>query len=235
VNCFDSADWWDPSGPFRLLHAWMPLRLRFILEHLARDYLNTPGSSMEQPLAGMKIVDVGCGGGLVSEPLARLGAQVIGIDPSPGAIACAVARQAHRDLTITYVCQDPFHWVCPEPVDAVIVFEVLEHVENPSALIKKVASWVRPGGCIVGSTVNRTLASGILGIGVAEYVLNWVPKGTHAWANFLTPQEIIGFFHQNHLTENRIQGCIYYPGSGWHYSNWSGMNYFFSATQHPFC
>jgi ubiquinone biosynthesis O-methyltransferase len=214
----------------------MPLRMRFILEHLAPDHLDNVHASLEQPLAGMKIVDVGCGGGLVSEPLARLGAQVIGIDPSPGAVACAVARQAHDPIaeTITYLCHDPMDWVCPEPVDAIILFEVLEHVANPSALMKKVTSWLRPDGCIMGSTVNRTLASGVIGIAVAEYLLNWVPKSTHAWANFLTPQEINGFFKQNDLTETRIHGCIYYPGAGWRYCNWSGMNYFFSATKTPF-
>ena len=239
MTYFDSSHWWDETGPFRLLHLWIPLRMQFILDHLRPRLESTHGETVQsridsRPLTGWTILDVGCGGGLVSEPLARLGAKVMGIDPAPGAIACAEKHHADQvntgpPMDIVYRCHDPMDWICPEPVDAVILFEILEHIQNPFALIQKMLAFLRPGGVIIGSTVNRTHLSALLGIAVPEYLLKWVPEGTHRWTDFLKPEEITGFLNQNDAIDSRIQGCFYCPGIGWRYSPLSAVNYFFSA------
>ncbi len=231
---FDSNEWWNEHGPFRLLHECLPLRMAFILNRLGQD--NQDIRHTKQPLLGCRIVDVGCGGGLTSEPLARLGAHVVGIDPEPQAIICA---QTHRNqsqdvsLDVSYICQDPLTWSCPNPVDLIVIFEVLEHVENPRALLEKMLTWLRPGGLIIGSTINRTKASSVLAIDWAENILGLVPAGTHHWDLFLKPEEITSVLEQHGCDSIETQGYIYIPTVGWRYSAFSGINYFFSARKPP--
>jgi len=236
---FDSELWWDEQGPFALLHAWMPLRMQFILEqllvHADQDDRSLAQTSHSlQALAGLTIIDIGCGGGLVCEAMAKIGAKVIGIDIEPGAIACAKKHQEQcaKNLDITYVCANPLAWMPDAPVDAVVAFEVLEHLDDPFVMLEKMQSWLKPQGVVIGSTVNRTWFSAVVGIGLAEHVFNIVPKGTHHWADFLKPLEILGFF-QKKEDVCHIQGCWYTPLTGWQYGPFLGMNYFFSARKNP--
>ena len=227
---FDSKEWWNEHGPFRLLHEWLPLRLDFILKTLHKE--NLEQESPKETLSGWTVADVGCGGGLVSEPLARLGAKVMGIDPEPEAIACAQQHYAQcKDptLDLSYICHNPLTWECPGQMDAVVLLEVLEHVDRPFDLIKKMLKCLRPGGFLVGSTIHRNTLSAVLGIGLAENILGWVPKGTHRWDLFLTPEEIRQGLHDQGCESITIQGCIYVPLVGWRYCPYPSMNYFFSA------
>ncbi len=228
---FDSNEWWNEHGPFRLLHECLPLRMTFILNTLRQE-----NQDIQRPLTGWHGVDVGCGAGLTSEPLARLGAHVVGIDPEPQAIMCAQnhLNQCHDvNLDIKYICQDPLTWSCPHPVDLIVIFEVLEHVENPNALLEKMVSWLRPGGMIMGSTINRTKASSVLAIDWAENILGLVPPGTHRSDLFLKPEEITSALDQYGCDSIEIQGYIYIPMVGYRYSAFSGINYFFSARKPP--
>jgi 2-polyprenyl-6-hydroxyphenyl methylase/3-demethylubiquinone-9 3-methyltransferase len=230
---FDSNQWWNERGPFRLLHECLPLRMALILNTLSQDHQAT-----ERPLRGCRVVDVGCGAGLTSEPLARLGAHVVGIDPEPQAIRCAINHLNQCQdvsLNVSYVCQDPFTWLCPNPVDLIVVFEVLEHVEKPFQLLEKMLSWLRPGGVIIGSTINRTKASSVFAIDWAENILGLVPPGTHRSDLFLTPEEITSELAQQGCDRIHRQGYIYIPTIGWRYSAFSGINYFFSARKPPLC
>jgi 2-polyprenyl-6-hydroxyphenyl methylase/3-demethylubiquinone-9 3-methyltransferase len=182
------------------------------------------------------VVDVGCGAGLTSEPLARLGARVVGIDPEPQAIICAQnhLNQCHDvHLDINYICQDPLEWQCPKPVDLIVIFEVLEHVEKPFQLLEKMVSWLRPGGMIMGSTINRTKASSVFAIDWAENILGLVPPGTHRSDLFLKPEEITSALDQYGCDSIETQGYIYIPTVGWRYSAFCGINYFFSARKPP--
>ncbi len=231
---FDSQDWWNEHGPFSLLHECLLLRMTFILNTLRQE--NQDIHPATPPLMGFRVVDVGCGAGLTSEPLARLGAHVVGIDPEPQAIMCAINhRNQCQDvnLDVSYICQDPLTWQCPNPVDLIVIFEVLEHVENPAQLLEKMLSWLRPGGLIMGSTINRTKASSVLAIDLAEHILGWVPPGTHRWDQFLKPEEIISILKQHGCDSVETQGYIYIPMVGYRYSPFSGINYFFSARKPP--
>lgn len=227
---FDSQDWWNERGPFALLHQWMPLRMDFLLKTLrAHSPENAPTPEhLPHCLSGKTILDVGCGGGLVSEALAALGAKVVGIDTEPMALACA-EKHKKPPMNITYLCQDPMDWICPEPVDAVVLFEVLEHVPQPFSLLQRALGWLRPGGSILGSTINRTRLSALVGIGLAEHVLKWVPKGTHRWADFIQPEEISQGLTHGRARHIHLQGCAYNPLTQWQYSSFNHIHYFFSA------
>jgi 2-polyprenyl-6-hydroxyphenyl methylase/3-demethylubiquinone-9 3-methyltransferase len=195
-----AEDWWDPNGTYATLHHINPLRLRFIERRI--------------PLSGLRVADVGCGGGLLTERLARAGARVVGIDTSPAAIETARAHAHSSGLTIDYRLTDShaLRESDPQGFDLVTCMEMLEHVGDPQAIVKDCASLVRPGGVLVCSTINRTLASWILAIGVAEHLLGLTPKGLHRYERFVRPEEIIGWMQEAgfHLSDQR--GLWYLPG-----------------------
>jgi len=181
-------EWWDPNGKFRPLHALNPVRLTFIRDALCAHF-QLDGTS-NRSLEGLKIADFGCGGGLLCEPLARLGATVTGLDPAPDTIAAAHAHAQGQGLEISYRAERA-ETLAKEGAtfDAVLAMEVVEHVPDVPAFVKVVAGLVRPGGLMLLSTINRTLKSYALAIVGAEYVLGWVPRGTHNWQQFITPAE----------------------------------------------
>lgn len=188
-----AGEWWDADGKFRPLHQQGPARLSFIRAALVRHFGLTSGDL--KPLKGLTVLDIGCGGGLISEPLCRLGAQVTGLDPTEETIAVARAHAAAQGLAIDYRADRAETLKeAGERFDAVVCLEVVEHVPDVAAFLKTIADLVRPGGLIVLSTLNRTFKSYALAIVAAEYVLGWLPRGTHDWQRFVMPEEL-----QSHL------------------------------------
>ena len=182
--------WWDPNGKFRPLHQQGPARLRFIRDALMRHFRRPPEGGLK-PLQGLSVLDVGCGGGLVAEPLARLGARVTGIDPTPEAIATARGHAEAQGLAIDYrAARIEDLRAAGETFDAVVCLEVVEHVPDVGGFVRILGDLIRPEGAAVLSTLNRTWKSYALAIVAAEYVLGWLPRGTHDWQRFVTPEEL---------------------------------------------
>jgi 2-polyprenyl-6-hydroxyphenyl methylase / 3-demethylubiquinone-9 3-methyltransferase len=226
-----AREWWDPRGKFRPLHQINPVRLGFLrgelLAHTARD-----GRAM-RPFAGLSLLDIGCGGGLIAEPLARLGASVTGIDPSAENIETA-RRHAHgQALDIDYLTGTSGELATEgRRFDCVIALEVIEHVPDVRAFLQSCSDVTEPGGLIVLSTLNRTLKSFALGIVGAEYVLGWLPRGTHQWRRFVAPDELRQSLMEGGLTPVAQRGMSYDPIRGtWRLSADCSVNYLMAATK----
>ncbi|HML42442.1 bifunctional 2-polyprenyl-6-hydroxyphenol methylase/3-demethylubiquinol 3-O-methyltransferase UbiG [Hyphomicrobium zavarzinii] len=225
--------WWDPLGKFRPLHQIGPARLTFIRDELTRHFGRE--TSGLRPLKDLRVLDVGCGGGLMSEPLARLGARVTGIDPGDKNIAIARDHATPQGLDIDYRVTTAEALVAAgELYDAVACLEVVEHVPDVGAFVKTCASLVRPGGMLVLSTINRTLKSYALAIVAAEYVLGWLPRGTHQWDRFVTPDELGRHIASAGLGETRFKGFVYSPlRDQWSLADDTDVNYLVSAVREP--
>ena len=203
-----AGQWWDTNGKFRPLHRQGPARLAFIrdslLGHFGRE------RSPLHCLQGLSILDVGCGGGLVSEPLARLGAGVTGIDPTEEAILVARRHAEAQGLSIDYRAATVEDMLAAgRRFDAVVCLEVVEHVPDVGAFLKTLAGLVRPGGAIVLSTLNRTFKAYALAIIAAEYVLGWLPRGTHDWQRFVTPEELSSHLAASGFSAPHFSGLVY--------------------------
>ena len=211
-------DWWDPEGAFKALHQLNPLRLGFIRDRAAARLGRDP--LKQRPLAGLAVLDIGCGGGLLSEPLARLGAQVTGIDASADGIAVARRHAAEVGLAIDYRETTAEALAgSGEGFDLVLAMEILEHVAEPSAFLAAAGKLVRPGGNLVAATLNRTPKAFLMAIVGAEYLLRWLPRGTHDWRRFLRPSEIARALRQEGLSVAEVTGVVYNPLSdAWHLS-----------------
>jgi 2-polyprenyl-6-hydroxyphenyl methylase/3-demethylubiquinone-9 3-methyltransferase len=224
-----ASEWWDANGKFRPLHQIGPARLTFIrdqiLTHIGRPLA---GAS---PLKDIAILDIGCGGGLVSEPLARLGARVTGIDPGPETIAAAQSHAAAQNLAIDYRAATAESLVeAGEVFDVVLCLEVVEHVPDVAAFVNLISRLVRPGGLLVMSTINRTLKSFGLAIVAAEYILGWLPRGTHQWDRFVKPDELSEHLKRAGLAVRATQGLSYDPlRDHWHLSIDTDVNYMIAA------
>ena len=224
-------EWWDPVGKFRPLHQLNPLRLTFIRDHLASHFSRDP--MQDRPLDGLKIIDIGCGGGLLAEPLCRMGAQVTGIDAGAEAIAVARSHAQQMGLAIDY------HHRAPETLadetggyDAVMNMEVIEHVADLPAFLSASSGLLRPGGAIVLSTLNRTLKSLALAKIGAEYILRWLPVGTHDWRKFQRPSELAGHLRALDIDVQALKGMNYHPVEGtWTLSDNLDINYLMFATK----
>jgi 2-polyprenyl-6-hydroxyphenyl methylase / 3-demethylubiquinone-9 3-methyltransferase len=202
--------WWDETGPLAPLHKLNPVRVGYvrdrICEHLGRDPL------AEQPLAGLSVVDVGCGGGLLCEPLARLGAAVAGIDLAPASIDTAARHARAAGLAIDYRLAAAEQLVAePRRFDLVCAMEVVEHVADQEGFLCECAALVRPGGGLVLATLNRTFRAFALGIVAAEYVLGWLPRGTHRWSRFVRPAEAARALRRAGLRIDDLTGVVYDP------------------------
>lgn len=208
-----AAEWWKPDGKFAVLHAFNPVRLQYIRDHVTAAFGLDPKA--EKPLAGIRLLDVGCGGGLISEPLARLGAQVTGIDPSEKNIKTAMAHAMEEGIEIDYrVSTAEALAEAGETFDVVLNLEVLEHVNDPAAFIRTCAGLVRPEGLMFCATINRTLKAFALAIVGAEYVLGWLPRGTHQWEKFITPEELKGWLADAGMRTIDETGVAYNPFTG---------------------
>ena len=183
-------EWWDPNGKFRPLHKFNPVRLKLIRETAIAHFDRQP--TAKEPLAGLKVLDIGCGGGLVAEPMARLGAEVTAIDASENNIKTTLAHSQPLDLSINYHACAVEDLIADgiEPVDLVLNLEVVEHVADVDAFLQASASLVKPGGLMIIATINRTFKALALAKIGAEYILRWLPAGTHDHKKFVTPAEI---------------------------------------------
>jgi 2-polyprenyl-6-hydroxyphenyl methylase/3-demethylubiquinone-9 3-methyltransferase len=221
------SDWWDETGPMRMLHAINPVRIGYILDRLA-DHTARPDGP---PPAGLRMLDIGCGGGVLSEPLARLGAQVTGIDPAPNNIAAACHHAEQAGLDIDYRSTTAEALASEDArFDVVLAMEVVEHVVDRDRFMATVCSLVKPGGLLIASTLNRTAKSFALAIVGAEYVLRWLPRGTHNWKQFVTPEELRRPIRRSGLGVVDTSGLIYDPlHRTWQIGRDTDVNYFMTA------
>jgi len=217
--------WWDPAGSLRMLHRLNPVRLGFIRSRLVRHFHRDP--SQLRPFVGLGLIDIGCGGGLVAEPMARLGFSVTGVDAEPEAIATARAHADAAGVDIDYrVAEVESMAAAGLRFDAVLALEVIEHVADRDAFLEAFARLLAPGGAAVIATLNRTARSFALAIVGAEYLLGWLPRGTHDWRKFVRPSELILGLRRNHLRATEITGVGYDPIRGeWALSSRLDVNY----------
>ncbi len=205
-----AADWWDPEGKFAPLHKFNPVRLAYIRDRLAAHFGRDP--KQIRPLAGLRLLDIGCGGGLIAEPMARLGAEVVAIDASARNIGIARTHAEQSGLAIDYRCAAAEDLAAAgERFDAVLCLEVVEHVADIDAFLAAVAALVRPGGALIAATLNRTPQAFLLAIVGAEYVLRWLPRGTHSWRKFVRPSELAAALRQGGLEIGDLSGVAYNP------------------------
>ena len=202
-----AKDWWNPKGKFKPLHLFNPVRVKFIKEKLIFHFkLNKNDST---PLKNLKILDVGCGGGLLCEPLSKLGAKMTGIDASKNNIEVARLHSKKMDLKIEYICCSPEKLNFKNEFDVVLNMEVIEHVSNVDLFLHNCSKLIKKNGMIFVATINRNLKSYIFGIVGAEYILRWLPIGTHDWEKFLTPKELEKIMKNNKFLTDETIGMKY--------------------------
>jgi len=224
-----AAEWWDPAGKFKPLHRLNPVRLAYIRDHLCARFDRDPRSL--RSLEGLKTLDIGCGGGLVAEPLCRMGAHVTGIDASDKNIATASVHAEEGGLSIDYRATTAEEMAATGPeFDAVIALEIVEHVARVPLFLSSCAALIEPGGGLIMSTLNRTAKSYVFAIVGAEYVLRWLPRGTHRWEKFLRPSELTEGLKTTGLSVTDLTGVAYNPLSDdWHLSRDMAVNYMLYA------
>lgn len=224
-----ARDWWDEKGPMKPLHKINPVRVGFLKQRICAHFGRDPRAL--DALSGLTVLDIGCGGGILSEPLARMGATVTGVDPAGENIGVARSHAAEQGLEITY--RNDLAEVLVEEgktFDIVLAMEVVEHVPDVPAFVATAASLIRPGGFFGGSTLNRTLRSFALAIVGAEYVLRWLPVGTHRWDKFVTPDEFADAIAEAGLSPHETEGMVFDPlRDSWRLARDTGVNYFITA------
>ena len=211
-----AAEWWDTKGKFRPLHLMNPCRLDYITTQIAAEFgrdLTAP-----TPFAGLRLLDIGCGGGLLSEPMARLGATVVGADAAPRNIPVAQihARQSGLEIDYRHTTAEALA-AAGEQFDVVLNMEVIEHVADPAAYLTACQRLLKPGGLMICSTLNRNQKSWLMAIVGAEHIMRWLPKGTHDWNKIITPDELQALIEQAGLTQVDRKGMVFNP-IGWSWS-----------------
>ena len=216
-------EWWDPEGKFKPLHNFNPVRLRYIKDTITKKFGN---KSEKLPLKDIKILDIGCGGGLLSEPLSRLGATVTGIDASDRNIKIAKMHLKKSKLDINYYCSSPESFEAKEKFDVVLNMEIVEHVDNVEFFLLKSSELLKKDGLMFIATLNKTLKSYVFAIIGAEYILKWLPIGTHDWNKFLKPDDLINICKNNSLNLNNLIGVKFdILKNEWIVSNDKSINY----------
>ena len=225
VNKFSKIadEWWDTEGKFKPLHRFNPIRIEYIKSNLQ---LHFKIDNKLKPLNSLEILDIGCGGGLLSEPIARLGAKVVGIDASEKNIKIAKSHLKKSKLNIDYICSSPEDFKTKKKFDVILNMEIVEHVDDLDLFIKKSSSFLKKNGVMFVATINRTLKSYIFAIVGAEYILKWLPIGTHEWEKFVTPDSLIKIALKNSLILKKIDGVSFNPlKNKWGMSKDNSVNY----------
>ena len=217
--------WWDPNGKFKPLHRFNPVRIGYVKDVVCRHYGRDPNDT--QALAGLEIVDVGCGGGLISEPVARLGATVTGIDASAKNIAVAGLHAGQMGLAIDYQAKTSDDLVAEgRTFDVVLALEIIEHVADVPAFVASLQALAKPGALVLVSTLNRTAKALLLAIIGAEYVLRWLPPGTHSFEKFIRPTELEAMLAEAGLRVLERKGVVFNPlRDSWSLSRDTDVNY----------
>ncbi len=211
-----AAEWWDPSGKFKPLHMLNPCRLDYIITQICAEFERDP--ACDQPLKGLRLLDIGCGGGLLAEPMARLGAEVVGADAAERNIPVAQLHAQQMGLDIDYRLTTAEDLAASgETFDVVLNMEVVEHVADPQSYLDACASLLKPGGVTITSTINRNPKSYAMAIFGAEVIMRWLPRGTHEWSKFITPDELVEMLQKAGLTELDRAGFVFNP-LGWSWS-----------------
>ena len=218
-----AEDWWNPEGKFKPLHQFNPERIKYIRDNTVKHFKLT---NKDKPFKNLNILDIGCGGGLLSEPMSRLGGNVTGIDASEKNIISAKIHAKQNNLNISYFCNSPENFKSNKKFDLVLNMEIVEHVEDVNFFIKKSSELLKKNGLMFVATLNRTLKSYTFAIIGAEYILRWLPIGTHEWNKFLTPEELTNFGRKNSLLVEKIDGMVFNPLSNrWKVSQDCAVNY----------
>jgi len=219
-----ARDWWNPKGKFRPLHLFNPARIKFIKEKLIYHFKRDPDA--KKPLEKLKILDIGCGGGLLCEPLSRLGADVTGIDASKNNIEVAKLHSKEMDLDINYIHSSPEKLDAKNEFQVILNMEIIEHVSNTNLFIENCSKLIKKNGIMFVATINRNLKSYFFAILGAEYILRWLPIGTHDWNKFLTPQELeILTKKNNFLTDETVGMKFNLLSKKWSVSEDSSVNF----------
>ena len=217
-----AKEWWDPNGKFKPLHKFNPVRLDYIKKSILKKLKNGDDTYLKN----VKILDIGCGGGLLCEPLTRLGAQVVGIDASNKNIKIAKIHAKKSDLKINYYCTTPENFNYKEKFDVVLNMEIVEHVEDVNLFLKESSKFLKKNGIMFIATLNKTLKSYFFAILGAEYILRWLPIGTHDWNMFVKPSELVEICKKNSLILEEILGVKYNIISrDWELSTDNNVNY----------
>ena len=196
-------EWWDPEGKFKPLHKFNPTRIKYIKENIINNFKL---KNKSKPLSGIKILDIGCGGGLLSEPMSRMGANVTGIDASDKNIKIAKVHSKKNKLKINYLCSSPEKLKITKKFDVILNMEIVEHVEDVDFFLKSCSKLLKKNGLMFVATINKTLKSYVFAIVGAEYVLRWLPIGTHEWEKFVKPEDLKKILIKYDLSLNRLEG-----------------------------
>ena len=196
-------EWWDPEGKFKPLHKFNPTRIKYIKENIINNFKL---KNKLRPLSGINILDIGCGGGLLSEPMSRMGANVTGIDASDKNIKIAKLHSKKNKLKINYLCSSPEKLKTKKKFDVILNMEIVEHVEDIDFFLKSCSKLLKKNGLMFVATINKTLKSYIFAIVGAEYVLRWLPIGTHEWEKFVKPEDLKKILMKYDLSLNKLEG-----------------------------
>ena len=218
-----AAEWWDPNGKFKPLHKFNPIRIRYIKENIINSFKL---KSKKKPLDKINILDIGCGGGLLSEPMTRLGANVTGIDASSKNINIAKLHAKKNKLKINYLCSSPEKLKIQKKFDVILNMEIIEHVEDINFFINSCSKLLKKNGLMFVATLNKTLKSYLFAIIGAEYVLRWLPIGTHDWEKFVKPEDLKKILNKNNLKLEKLDGMNFNIISDeWSVSSDTSINY----------
>ena len=218
-----AAEWWDPSGKFKPLHKFNPIRIQYIKENIISSFKL---KSKKKPLDKIDILDIGCGGGLLSEPMTRLGANVTGIDASSKNIGIAKLHAKKNKLKINYLCSSPEKLKTQKKFDVILNMEIVEHVEDINFFINSCSKLLKKNGLMFIATLNKTLKSYIFAIIGAEYVLRWLPIGTHDWEKFVRPEDLKKILSKNNLNFEKLDGMNFnIIKDEWSISSDTSINY----------
>ena len=218
-----ASEWWNPTGKFKPLHKFNPIRIKYIRENTIKHFKI---KSNNLPFKNLNILDIGCGGGLLSEPMKKLGATVTGIDASKTNINIAKMHSKKNKLNINYICASPENLKINQKFDIILNMEIVEHVNDVNYFINKSSKFLKKNGLMYVATLNKTLKSYLFAIIGAEYILRWLPVGTHEWEKFVEPSKLIQYGEKNSLKLEKLDGMVFNPiMDKWNISKDNSVNY----------